>query len=877
MLIDKALIREVKEKHDLVSFIEGKGIQLKRAGKVYQGLCPFHDDTNPSLVVDPEKQLWNCLGACSAQGKSGGDLYAFVMKYDGISFREAHKRLGGRIVEEPSPSLAAKERTEILTRAAEIYHQTLLESTEAQDYLKRRGLVDPAIWKAFQVGYGTNKLLSMGQTTKLKVLGLVTRSGRERFSGCMTIPLLSNGAVTGLYGRKIQGPGHYYLPGPRRGLVNARHAARHDEILLTESILDALSFIQAGITNVLPLYGTNGLTSDHLHFLEEHQVKRVILCLDADTAGERAAKSITRKIEEIGIETDILTLPAKDPNDLLVREGPETFSNIVKEQVKKEPGQAAEPGSDIPSTKPDLPIAFADDEAFTEDENTLTYTRDGRKYVVQGMPRQVSSRLKVNIRLDHKGRTFIDRFDLYASRARQSFINRVAALLEENHQAIEEDLLLLIQKLEERQKEEKKAKPQPLTMTKEERDNAVSFLQSPGLFDAVARDMEALGYVGEETNKRLAYLVSISRKLPEPLSMVILSQSGSGKSALAELVEEMTPPEDVKMFSRLTPQALYYLDRHALQHKLVIIEERSGSESADYSIRTLQSKKKLTLAAPLKDPSTGKIQTVVFEILGPTAFIESTTAPSINIENATRCFEVYLDESPEQTHRIHAFQKQFKTEEGLLLRQKQSAVLTRHHHAQRLLKPMPVVIPFAPYVQFPHQKLRTRRDHQRFLNLIEVLTFLHQYRRETRLIRGKEVVVASIDDYAMAVELARDLLTDTFRDVQKPLRDLLGLIEAMVKERARKEKKPLKEIAFTRRDVREYTGLPHMRVKRLFSELEEYEYLMVEKGKSGTQHAYRLVTSANASPAAPLLAPGELANRVTGSAPVRQGEPVETV
>ena len=73
MLIDKHLIQEVKERHDLVTFIESKGIKLKRAGKVYQGLCPFHEDTNPSLIVDPEKQLWNCLGACSGNGKSGVD------------------------------------------------------------------------------------------------------------------------------------------------------------------------------------------------------------------------------------------------------------------------------------------------------------------------------------------------------------------------------------------------------------------------------------------------------------------------------------------------------------------------------------------------------------------------------------------------------------------------------------------------------------------------------------------------------------------------------------------------------------------------------------------------------------------------------------
>jgi energy-coupling factor transporter ATP-binding protein EcfA2 len=374
--------------------------------------------------------------------------------------------------------------------------------------------------------------------------------------------------------------------------------------------------------------------------------------------------------------------------------------------------------------------------------------------------------------------------------------------------------------------------------------------------------MEALGYVGEDTNKRLAYLVSVSRKLDEPLSMVILSQSGSGKSALAEVTETLTPPENVYMLSRITPQALYYMDSDALAHKLVIIEERSGSEQADYSIRTLQSKRKLTLAAPIKDPSTGQIKTQTFEILGPTAFIESTTDPSINFENATRCFEIYLDESPEQTRRIHDYQKGFKSEEKPVLKSLQKQIVVRHHHAQRLLKSLPVIIPFAKHIEFPYQKLRTRRDHQRFLNLIEVTAFLHQYQRPRKTIQGQEVIMAGIEDYTMALTLAKDLLAETFRDCQKPLRDLLSSIQAMLKARSEKEKQPVAMLTFTRKDVREHTGLPHQRIKRIFAELEEYEYIAVEKAAHGGRHRYQLVAGPEQAAAlVGLLTPAELMSK----------------
>ena len=860
MLIEQAMIQEVKARHELAAFIESKGVKLKKTGKVYQGLCPFHADHNPSLIVDPEKQLWSCLGACkgNGKGKSSGDVYAFLMQLENLSFKDAHVALGGKLPEETPLDMKGKERVEILTRTMDVYHKNLLENPEAQAYLRSRGFTNPDTWRAFRLGYAAGALGAKAESRRLKAVGLMTATGKERFSGCITVPLLDGEAVVGLYGRKIKGSGHYYLPGPHRGLFNANHAAKSKEIILTESILDALSFIEAGFLNVLPLYGINGLTADHLRFFEEYGTRNVILCLDSDEPGKRAAESITAKLLKHGLAVRTIQLPAKDPNALLVKEGPEVFQKISEGLLKEETPTAdrVPPTASAPAS--DFHIFFADEELKEDDPQV--YERDGRKYMLQGLPHNSASRLFVNLCLIHKGKKYPDRFDLYAARARQSFINRVAPHVETEPRVLEEDLIYLIEKLEKLRDKEKngEVKPLPLQMTAHEKEEALAFLKSKELFDTVAADMETLGYVGEDANKRLAYLVSVSRKLNEPLSMVILSQSGSGKSAIAEVTETLTPPENVQMFSRLTPQALYYLESDALSHKLVIIEERSGSEQADYSIRTLQTKKKLTLAAPIKDAATGKIKTQLFEILGPTAFIESTTEPSINFENATRCFEIYLDESAEQTLRIHEFQKFLKTEDGFLLKGGHQKLIQRHHNAQRLLKPLPVVIPFAKHIQFPHQKLRARRDHQRFLNLIEVLAFLHQYQRTKKTINGKEVILAGIEDYTLALSLAKDLLAETFRDCQKPVRDLLAGIQGMLKERASKEKQPVDVLLFTRKDVREFTGLPHQRIKRLFAELEEYEYIAVDKGPSGSRNTYRLMGGPLPAALSGFLTPAEL-------------------
>jgi DNA primase len=133
MLIDKAEIERVKRANELVTFIRNRGVTLTKREKQLVGLCPFHDDHEPSLVVDARKQLWNCLGAC----REGGDVYRFVMKADGVNFREAHRRLGGQEAESKS---VAVEDQQWLERAVDHYHARLLQTPAAQDYLWSRGI-----------------------------------------------------------------------------------------------------------------------------------------------------------------------------------------------------------------------------------------------------------------------------------------------------------------------------------------------------------------------------------------------------------------------------------------------------------------------------------------------------------------------------------------------------------------------------------------------------------------------------------------------------------------------------------------------------------------------------------------------------------------
>jgi hypothetical protein len=285
---------------------------------------------------------------------------------------------------------------------------------------------------------------------------------------------------------------------------------------------------------------------------------------------------------------------------------------------------------------------------------------------------------------------------------------------------------------------------------------------------------------------------------------------------------------------------------------------------ADYSIRVLQSRKKLIAAAPVKDPATGNLRTKVFTVEARAAFIEATTASAVDHENATRCFELTMDESQEQTRRIHERQRLLRTEKGLELRRQAEAIVRRHWNAQRLLVPAPVVIPYADLLTFPSAWMRTRRDHARFLNLIEVSAFLHQHQRE----RHGEAIVATLDDYALAYALAGQVLQETLSDVRKPLRDAFERIRDLSLK---------SEGTVSRRDIREALAVPDSTVRRWLTDLVELEYVSVidpSKAGQGRMARYRVLEhEPRPTELAGLLSPDELRRRMEPTSPLRHPPP----
>ena len=787
MQVTKEGIERIKSANDLAAVVAERGIELRKKGRQLVASCPLHKEKTASFNVSSAKGLFHCFG-CGASG----DVIGFVTKYDKVSFAFALEILAkraaldlARLMEErpriqqrtplaplvpPRGTVTPKASAEggslhgasqppataaLLLRVIEHYHRTFCEREDAQEYLVKRGITDTDLVQALKIGYADGSLLKTIPTAGevrdgLVKLGVITAEGRELLGGCLVVPIPDplSGQWTSLYGRGVKTPRHCYLPGPLRGVLNFQAARLSPEVVLTESVFDALSFHQAGIGVAIPIYGTNGFTPDHLDLLKREGVKGVVLALDNDDAGRKGTEALKGRLHAVGIAVRVASFPAgiKDANELLVsRNGDagEVFRQLL---------DAATPASPEPPSSPEPltpPPAGGKDE---KPASGLQLARDGVFYTAR-VHSLLLGRLRVTVKAT-KGESFhVDTIDLYSSRSRSEFARRTGKTLAVETSAVDTALLALLVEAEKAAEEDKPASEDsaPPPMSESERAEALGFLRRRDLLDQVARDIDSLGFVGEETVKRLLYLVAVSRKLPDPLSAIVLSQSGAGKSGATEVIERLCPPEDVVLLTRLTPQSLYYTEPGFLDRKLVIVEERHGSMEADYSIRVLQSRKKLIAAAPVKDPQTGNMRTKVFMVEARAAFIEATTASSVNHENATRCFELQMDETEEQTRKIHERQRLMRTEAGLKLCQEQEAICRRHRNAQRLLEPLAVVIPFAEKLRFPSSWMRTRRDHARFLNLIEVLAFLHQHQRE----RTRDgAIVASLADYEAAYALS---------------------------------------------------------------------------------------------------------------------------
>jgi hypothetical protein len=311
-----------------------------------------------------------------------------------------------------------------------------------------------------------------------------------------------------------------------------------------------------------------------------------------------------------------------------------------------------------------------------------------------------------------------------------------------------------------------------------------------------------------------------------------------------EAVLALVPEEDRVQYSAMTGQSLFYLGEADLKHKVLAIAEDEGAERAAYALKLLQSEGQLTIASTGKDQTTGRLVTQEYRVEGPVALMLTTTAVEIDEELLNRSLVLTVDEGREQTRAIHDRQRAAQTLEGVLAKHDRPALLKLHRDAQRLLRPMLVVNPFARELTFLDHATRTRRDHMKYLTLIRTIALLHQHQRPVRVVehRGQrlEYLEVTRDDVELANRICHEVLGKSLDELPPQTRALLGELDVLVRAACTQLSVARADCRFSRREVRVATGLGNTQLKVHLARLVDVEYVLVHRGKQGQGYVYEL-------------------------------------
>lgn len=726
----------------------------------------------------------------------------------------------------------------------------------------------------------------------------------------------SAGAVVGMYGRKTLDnlragtPKHTYLPGEHRGVWNCGpdFCDGNGAVIVCEALLDAASFWCAGLRNVTAAYGVNGWTADHdlalLDTSSNTKPRDIFLAFDADAAGNAGADRVADQMIARGFTAyRVMLPPGQDVNDVHRAAGSSSGDELRRliasarwlggasqVSVPAMPpagpaGRAASVGSSFspPSVAhvPTLALASAPPASATPAGVTVRVAGDEihadmgtRSYRVRGLfSNRGAEVMKINLRIsvERPGADavfHVDTLDLYQTRFRQAFTAAAAAECGLHADVIKSDLGKLLLTLECQQScrscqtgnGEKQngsaatpAVDPALSMSADDHAAALALLKDPALSERIIADLTRSGLVGEDVNKLVGYIAATSRKLASPLAIVVQSSSAAGKSTLMDKVLSLMPPEDVRQYSAISGKSPFYLGTANLKHRILSIAEEEGARRASYALKLLQSDGFLSMAATGKDPESGRMVTHDYRVEGPVMLMLTTTAIDVDPELLNRCVVLTVDEEAGQTAAIQAAQRVGRTLPGMQAARERAAIAELHRNAQRLLAPVAVVNPHANALSFAAHQTRLRRDHAKYLSLIDAVTFLHQHQRETKTATfpdGSELRYIEVTqaDIALANRLAAAVLGRSMDELPPQSRQLLDLVRAHVTAEMAKQNVPAARVSFDRRGLAEAIGWTYKQVRTHLDRLAADEFVVVTSFGVGQVLRYRLAVPADSGP-----------------------------
>ncbi|MEO7311329.1 MAG: CHC2 zinc finger domain-containing protein [Chitinophagaceae bacterium] len=831
--------------------------------------CPFHPDKTPSLQVYPKTNTFCCFSSNCTAGT--GDQIQFIELMEKGSKHEALTKaaamvnkvegVGQKVEGEARRFITTEplEKIAILTKAFKTFTKALPVTKKAVEYLQSRGLD----YKLHEVGYISaqyHKELTKEFIESLAKQGLLKPLPAKGYSpwakDCVVFPLKNQeNKIVSLYGRSTTNQSdskHFYLSN-RSGLYPGYPSLQTKQLILTESIIDAASLLQqvehpglrAGEAikssyTILSLYGTNGLTEEHLKaIIELPQLEEIILMLDADDAGKAATAKHYSTIKNLLPHVRITCVPLPEGEDinsvLCTHDNPEVLQNLVDSRTdfsfsseKESPAAEAIPADTSRLTTDGSRFITTNPELLIYDNCEL------RIEVWGGIKITGLDRMKVTLKVLHKQRSGLlpvrHSFDLYHRQQTEQLIQTIGESFDMNIKKIETTIGAFtnelenyrLQKLEALQPKEKTGHE----LTAGQKTAAINELKKPNLLQRTNEMIGLTGITGEEQNRLIAYLTYCTRKQPIPLHVMFLGSSGSGKTYLQEKISELVPEDDKIEITQITENALYYFKQEELKNKLILIEDLDGAMTVFYPLRELQTKRRISKTVTLKD-SKGNLKTVTIMVEGPVCVSGCTTKEKIYEDNANRCILLYTDQTRDQDKRINEYQT--KLSGGEVNRDREQQYKELFKNIQRVLRPINIVNPYAKYIALPEQVFKPRRTMTLLLGFIEAVTFYHQYQREVKKDANGMYITTTIEDIESSFNLLKDVLFSKSDELTKAAREFLELLKAQGIQ------------SFAAKEIRQKLRLNPSNLKRYLIELERYGYLK-GKGNRYRNYEYHIVS-----------------------------------
>lgn len=833
-------IAEIKEQLTIGQVLNHYNLKADKNNMLH---CPFHNDKTPSLQVYPQTNTYCCFSSnCNA---GTGDVIEFIRLMEKTSKHEAILKAKSLLdhTEIKSTQAEALSRIAVLVRYIEGCRKGIANGERARLYATERGLD----WQTLKLGFTNDRAVPEAWNKNYKEsaasLGLVskTKDGRylSRFKNCLVFPLQNiQGHPVGIYGRSINEDAgkHYYLPGPHQGLYPEYPNPETKKLILTEAVIDAATLHQqTTMTNeyaTLACYGTNGFTPEHEQVIRElKHLEEVILFFDGDEAGREGAKKVTAKLQELRKDITISkvnTPEGEDVNSLAQAHEKEIFIHLLNARTVLTSIEKKETASTQTNTYKL--------EIFS---HKFLYRTATANYHIKGELHGNFEALRVSLDIEHpqNGRKSRSKVDLYEDKQVDKLSRDASDKLGLRADMLQLDLEALTNLLESHREKttgkEGKATAATLQIPPHLEIKCKEFLSKQNLIKRLNDLVGQAGVVGEETNRIFLFGIASSFKMPETLHALIQGSSGSGKTHLLAKVSNFIPKEGKKNFTRVTEGSLYNYGLYDLSHQLICIEDLDGmKEEAQLAFRELQSKGVIISSTSSKDEN-GNVNAYERIVYGPIASMACTTKGEIYEDNMSRCFLIAVDESHEQTLRIIQYQN--KKSAGQIDEKREAQITEFLQHCIRILKPYPVINPYADKVNLPEEAHKIRRLNGLYQAFVKQITLLHQYQRKQdaqgRLISEKE-------DLQTAAEIMFESIVLKVDELDGSLRQFYERLKQYVKTKGNDHHESYE---FNQREIRHALHISKSQLHRYIQDLLALEYIRQAGGHMNRGFNYKVL------------------------------------